>query len=419
MVRPTLVLLHRWVGLATAVFLAVAGLTGTVIAFHRELDAWLNPAFFHPTPVVGPTLPANELVRRVEAAEPRFRVTYAPLRTLPGRAAELYGEPRLDPSGKPFELGFDEVFAEPTTGEIVGRRTWGACCLEREHLIPFLYRVHYSLKIPGNWGTWLMGAVAAAWVIDCFVGLWLTFPRGRPFLTKWRPAWRVKRGAGGFRLAFDLHRAAGLWLWGLLLVLAVSSVSFNLYEELFKPLVQVLSPLTPYPLDAPAGPFKEPRLSFEDAGAAAAAEGERRGWADPPAHAFYSPSHDVYGVDFRPVHAYDRPGLGSPVLYVDGADGRLLGARVPGEGTWGDAFEQLQYPLHSGQVAGLPGRIFIASVGIVVAGLSVTGVLVWAKKRASAARARNRRATGGAEEPRPSGNESRTACQAPVTHDAA
>ncbi len=41
--RSWLVRLHRWFGLAIALFLFVAGLTGAVIAWDHELDAALNP----------------------------------------------------------------------------------------------------------------------------------------------------------------------------------------------------------------------------------------------------------------------------------------------------------------------------------------------------------------------------------------
>jgi uncharacterized iron-regulated membrane protein len=41
-----MVMLHRWFGLAAALFLFVSGLTGAVISWDHELDAWLNPQLF-------------------------------------------------------------------------------------------------------------------------------------------------------------------------------------------------------------------------------------------------------------------------------------------------------------------------------------------------------------------------------------
>ena len=59
------------------------------------------------------------------------------------------------------QLGLD-----PVTGAIQGQREWGAISLSRENLLPFLYKLHYSLHIPeiwsiDRWGVWLLGVVAA------------------------------------------------------------------------------------------------------------------------------------------------------------------------------------------------------------------------------------------------------------------
>jgi uncharacterized iron-regulated membrane protein len=39
-------------------------------------------------------------------------------------------------------------------------------------------------------------------------------------------------------------------------------------------------------------------------------------------------------------------------------------------------FAQAQFPLHSGRIIGLPGRIIICLLGLAVAGLSLTGVYI-------------------------------------------
>jgi uncharacterized iron-regulated membrane protein len=59
----------------------------------------------------------------------------------------------------------------------------------------------------------------------------------------------------------------------------------------------------------------------------------------------------------------------------------LLGDRQPWKGTAADIFVQAQFPLHSGRILGLPGRILISAMGLAVAALSVTGVIIWARKR--------------------------------------
>jgi uncharacterized iron-regulated membrane protein len=55
----------------------------------------------------------------------------------------------------------------------------------------------------------------------------------RSFWARWKPAWLVKTNASTYRLNFDLHRAGGLWLWGVLLVFAWSSVYMNLWDTVY------------------------------------------------------------------------------------------------------------------------------------------------------------------------------------------
>ena len=42
---------------------------------------------------------------------------------------------------------------------------------------------------------------------------------------------------------------------------------------------------------------------------------------------------------------------------------------------------QLQFPLHSGRILGFAGRVLITLLGLVVSMLSVTGIVIWARKR--------------------------------------
>ncbi len=393
--------LHRYAGLATALFLSVAGLTGSVIAFHHELDAWLNPELFR-VAEAGNRIPPLALAERIERDHPRLFVTWLPLDHEAGHAVELGVAPRIDTtSGMPHTLGYDQLFVDPASGAVLGQRQWGACCLERKHLLPFLYSVHYSLHLPGQSGIWLMGIVGLVWIIDCFLGFYLTLPArasgktenddglmhtsgtaGRSLWQRWRPAWRLKRGAGAARLNFDLHRAGGLWFWGLLLMLAVSSVSFNLHEEVFEPVVNAVSPLTPSPFDTREERAQEnmlePSIRLASVVANAQLQARRRGWGEAASGMFYNPLYGIFGVRFGRDHA---PGLGNAWLYFDGQSGEFLGEHLPGAGSAGDIFHQLQYPLHSGQILGLPGRVAICITGLAVATLSITGVIIWFRKR--------------------------------------
>jgi uncharacterized iron-regulated membrane protein len=397
--RSVLVSLHRWVGLAMALFLIIAGLTGAVIAFNHELDEWLNPGLFR-VHSRGEAKSSYEFAARVEREDPRAKATYFQLEPEPGHSLMVSVAGRLDPkTGKPREIGYSQVFFDPVTGERLGEREWGAFRLDRAHLIPFLYSLHYTLHLPERWGVWLMGVIALAWILDCFVGFWLTLPRGRPFFQRWGRSWKIRPEGAAARFNFDLHRAGGLWFWGLLLMMSVSAVYLNLQFEVFRPVMSRLTTITPHPIELAASRKRvagaDPAVSFADVVAVARKEGEQRGWA-PPFDVFYSQEFGAYGVGFGDHHA---PGLGVPWLFLDDRDGHALGETVPGQGTAGDVFMQWMLPLHTGQIIGLPGRILICIVGLAVAMLSITGVVIWAKKRRRAAAEEERRVPVAVQQP--------------------
>lgn len=390
-VRTPLVVLHRYVGLAMAGFLVLAGLTGSLIAFQSELDAWLNPHLFR----VAPThlaLPLQRLAAAVEAADPRIRATFITPAAMPGDSALVTVEPRNDTAtNKPFRAGYNQVFVDPASGVILGTRLYGSWRFDTAHLMPFVVVLHYSLHIPDRWGDWLLGAVAIAWMLDCVVGFWLTLPArakgrstGKPWLRRWQPAWQIKRGASMSRINFDMHRAGGLWLWVLLFIIALTSIAMNLNREVFRPVVERFGAVTPNPflaLPRTETAYVNPKLNWDEAVAMARTTltEPMRSW--PVQGIFHASMSNAYAVTLaEPGGRNAALRLGSEQVFVNADTGQRLAAVSYANGTAADKFLAWQYPVHSGQIAGLPGRILICMAGLAVAALSVTGVVVWRLK---------------------------------------
>ena len=383
--RRQFVRLHRWFGVATALFLFVAGLTGAIIAWDHELDAALNPSFFKAR-TAGPALSGLELARRVEAADPRLQATYLPLVAEPGHTSQMMVLPRTDPATKqPYPLDFNQIAVDPATGAIQGRREWGAVSLARLNLIPFIYKLHYTLHLPltggVDTGTWLMGVVGMVWLFDSVIALWLSFPSFKA----WRKSFAFRLKRGGYALTFDLHRSGGVWIWGLLIIVALTSVSMNLSTPVVRPIISLLSTLTPDPINNPeilhAPQPDDQVLSRERIVQLAEQAGKAMNLAVPPGGIYYAEFRHAYGVGFyAPGNDHGDIGLGNPWMYWDAVTGKSLGTQIPGKGTAGDIFMQVQFPLHSGRILGLGGRILISAVGIAVAVLSATGLLIWLKK---------------------------------------
>jgi len=416
--RALLVRLHRWAGLFIALFLIVAGLTGAVISWDQEIDAALNPHLHQARPGEAPRSPF-ELAREIERRHPQVQVTTIPLAVEPEHSLAFSVWGRFNPrTDRLIEPGYNQIFVDPVSGEELGRRFWGAAWpLNRETFVSFLYVLHYSLHLPAlggidEWGVWLMGGIALLWTIDCFTGFALSLPRpktsersadvradisGKPgkatnWWQRWKPAWQIRWRGGTYKLNFDLHRAGALWTWGLLFIIAFTGFSLNLYEDVFEPAMSAVSEVTPTPYDSRARvesrQIAVPKIPYEAALEIAKGEAARRHWQEPAGAITWSRHHGFYDVAFYPPGArYATGGAVHRTLYVDAHDGTIIGDEEPWKGTAADIFLQAQFPVHSGRILGLPGRILISLMGLVIAMLSVTGIIIWwRKRRARAAR---------------------------------
>lgn len=397
--RRVATIVHRYVGLVLAVFLTIVGLTGATIAWNDELERVFAPSMFvlSPDAVARPSLDPFVLREAAERAVPGFAVHGLDFTRGRDQPALFYVEAR--PGGK--EPANGQIALDPSTGAVVGTRRYGDLSQGAINLMPFLYSLHDSLTM-GETGIFILGIVALIWTIDCFVGAYLTCPAraaaARPLArwwSSWGKSWQVRRSSA-FKLTFDLHRAGGLWLWGLLFILAWSSVAFNLpsvYQSVMRPLFggQVEEP-GPAARAAQDGPKLDWREAHAAAQVAMAQTARREGFTVQSERLmFYDPATHNYA--YRVKTDRDPGRTGNTQISIDGDTGRMFGLRVPTGRNAGDTVTTWLGDLHTADVFGRAWQIVLTIVGLGLALLSITGVLVWNRKRA--ARASHRSMTSG------------------------
>lgn len=221
--------------------------------------------------------------------------------------------------------------------------------------------------------------------------------KGKSWWQRWQPAWKIKFSAGATRINFDIHRAFGLWTWVMLFILAWSSVAFNL-DEVYTPVMNTLfgapiepeqqSSATPEPPTRP--PLTgEPKLDWYPArnrGRELLAEkAQKEDFAfkketfliltrDTGQYTFcadtLAKSEDSQVcVDFDADTGLPPP---EPPLPTSTANQEN---RLTDTITWWITF------IHLARVFGLPMKIIICLMGLVITALSVTGVVIWWRKR--------------------------------------
>lgn len=389
--RPILSVMHRWFGLFIAIFLFIAGLTGAIIAWDHELDSVLNPDFYHARESAKTANMSAvkksplELAAQFERKHPELYVTFMPLALEKDGALSVMVASRAPVGTSAPKLDFNQVALNPYTAEVQAKREWGEISLARENLLPFIYKLHYSLHIPDlgsmQTGVLFMGIVGIVWVLDCFIALSISFPSR----DQWRKSFAFRWRSNRQKVTFDLHRSGGVWIWILLLIMAITSLSMNLGSQVVRPIVSLFSTLTPTPFEQRTfGTPTEPTINRETMVVLAQSQANTHAIDAPLGGIFYSPETGLYGVGFyTPGKDHGDGGLGNPWLYFDGKTGDYLGGAIPGKGSAGDIFMQLQFPLHSGRIAGTTGRVVVTVLGLAIAMLSITGIIIWARKRKS------------------------------------
>lgn len=416
--RQFWVSVHRYAGLSMTVFLVVAGLTGSVLVFREELDALINPELYQVSPPSQEAELLDPLAIRRQLLDtyPQLQINWITLQSRPDRALNI----RVQPREQNTAPDFDEVFVDPYTGEVLGTRLWGRISDGRENLVPFLYKLHYQLAL-GQFGTLLMGVIALIWTLDCFIGAYLTLPRrarasrARSFNDKlkhlwrrWKPAWQVRWRSSSYKLNFDLHRAGGLWIWAMLFVLAWSSVAFNL-GQVYRPAMGLAFEFQDARRDF-AGLEQantSPVLSYAEARAVALdyLNGSGQHLTDTPVRQLdytgmsYFPQYGVYHYRFRSDRDVDED-WGRTRMYIDGDSGEVVALYLPTGATSGDTLTTWLLTLHMAGVWGLPFKIFVSVSGILLVMLSVTGIVIWQRKRSARLRS-ERRLTGRAGKAKP------------------
>lgn len=375
--RKAIVFLHRWVGLAVLLFIMVAAITGTIIAFDNELDHTLNDDWFYVNPAEQ-RLAMDKLVPIAEAVYPSKRVTF--VRThydSADRSLEFYlrtpsvknSEEKsiFDNTGK-----YHTVYVNPYSGKVLGSRENGAFGVDKRHLIPMLVKLHYTWYA-GDFGKWVIGIAALLWLLDHFGAVYISFPN----LKNWKKSFQFRWRTGGYKLHFDMHRSGSMWILPVLIALALSSVYLNLNPQ-FKWVVNQFSPVT----QTECACHVDPKADWLDKTAS---------WDGAIKLAQQTkPDLIVSGLTFMPdtrkfiVSMKGEDDLTAEVgmtkIYVNAISGELLHVHNRSNETVGDTFNAWQLPLHTGRVFGIIGQIIILLSGIIITIICVTGFLIYAKK---------------------------------------
>ncbi|HZF17783.1 MAG TPA: PepSY-associated TM helix domain-containing protein [Steroidobacteraceae bacterium] len=357
--KATLKKVHRYLSLALAAVWLVQALTGAIMVFHWELDDVLVPG---PSQSIDPEAVAAAAERvQTERADAKVVAFYA-----------TAGTPdRFDVHVEDAEGRTDIVRVDGAGRRLVARPL--DYDYRRAGFIQAAIVLHQTL-FAGDRGKFFLGFSALCLLTNLVLGLKLAWPRRG----EWRRALMPPAVRAGAAKIFAWHRACGLWL-ALPAFILVTAGMLLAFED---PLEELLGTgATPSALEG----VTSAQVTSLGTARIAAGEALRVALARFPAAKLSSlrmPSADSPWYRVRVLQAGEPARVyGSTAIYVSAEDGRVLAVENALEAPARQRFVNLLFPVHTGEVAGLPGRLLVLAVSLWLLTMLTLGITLWAVRR--------------------------------------
>lgn len=347
--------IHLWLGLAFGLLWSVQGLTGALLVFHRELDR-----------------PAGALVSRsAKSLDILIAAASRSKRAQPESIGLYYPDPALlgvtfaDPAG-----GKLTVLVDSTTAEVIADRRRTPSTPANGNGWRWIYNLHHGLLL-GERGEWFLGASGLVLLTMAFSGIYLGWPRRR----QWRAAFAAMRWRTRLQQLFGWHRAVGLLAASALLLLSVSGALIDFGKPL-RAWAEVYAGYRP-PFKLAPAPVPDRLISAQQA--------LERASAYFPGAKFVSltmPTDKTPAYQIRMLLPGEwRSWSGTSLATIDPVSGSILDTYDASRAPLTNRILESAFAVHSGEVAGLVGRLLTFIAGLSLPLLYVTGIWAWLRKR--------------------------------------
>lgn len=371
--RPIWTSIHKWIALVLGLWIALNGLSGTILVFQREIEEALDTDLYRTgTPyefanfeimsqAIDQTFPGHwvtTIERDNNFPDESYRYTLA----LNGEVSSHFSDV--------------EVFVDPVTGDILGQRPW----------LTFMKatRLFHMELLLGRVGKTVMGYLALALVFTIGVGIALWWPKNR----KYKRALQFRTTSPMPRMVRDLHNVFGMYFLVMFAVVCVTGLTI-VFPNQAKFIVTLFG-------EAPASqPFsvsddRSNRISLQDA-----ANTVEDSYPSAVPTLIQMPRTAGSAYSFRIEPANLDPTVYTSVIYVDQYSPKIVSTFDPVTqpsarsllGLWA-------IYTHNGQMVGMPGRLLVFGSGIAFAVLFGTGLYIWLRKRRTTYAAPSRPSVG-------------------------
>jgi uncharacterized iron-regulated membrane protein len=347
--------LHLWLGLSLGVIGAVLGLSGCILLYDSEIDAWLHRQRYAISGSHIGLLLSEYARRAAESRRPRLRPTAI-------RLPDLEAGPVVVLAREAGDTGaLQRVYLDPPSGRVLDIALPG-------DFIGRIHRFHESLTLRDYHGREVVGAVGIAMFVSSLTGIYL-----------WWPGRRMRRAALGFRrgrtLSRNLHYTCGIW--GVVVLATLSFTGIVLaYPDAGRAAVAAFATISTPPRSVEASEMSGRAIEIDEAVAIATKLYSRAtviGVGMPVG------ARGIYRVNIR--EAADTASRSGTVVYIDPRSGKVQLRVDRGTRTSGDTLLLWNRIVHEGRAFGATGRAVTFVGGLLPPTLMVTGLIIWLRQR--------------------------------------
>ena len=345
--------LHSFAGLLSGIFILLMSVSGSLLVFHEEIDNLQIPSFQSYTGK--PLQSIDSCYRSLQKKFPHAQISSC---NLAENTTQPFVFSLYDSS---FQKGTQsmQVFMHPQTAEIIWYRGGGK---DRQHnFMAWLTIFHNSFHLQKT-GEWLLGFFSVIFLISIVTGIILYRKKILPVLSFHKYVFRknnLHQIIGVYALLFNLMIGiTGFWMQRY-----VFKKEFYAAEQPYKPIIKPSSPLF-FPVDSSLQAVKNTYPAFT-------------GYI-----IYFAPNPNrktaIYGS--QATNSFIHNKKFADAVFLDSI-GRISKTAFVNEIPADNKRDIINAQIHYGRYGGLPIKILYSLLGLTGGILSITGFLLWMKRR--------------------------------------
>jgi len=349
--RRAIFQIHLWTGIFLSLYVVVIAITGSILVFEDELTSTTLPAHLS---AYDPARVAS-IPQVMEAFQQAYPGAHVVEIDTPWPVIPAYRLRAVSTANHEFNVVADSVSAslheQPAT--------W----------VSWVHDLHLYLLLNSAYGAQVNGVGAVILLLLCVTGLVLWWQG----LKNWARALKIDLHRNWRRINFDAHHAIGFWTLAIVFWWSISGIYFAWYRQ-FESAVNAV-----FPLSGMLAPDLPP-LGHSAAKASLATILASAQQASPNGRLFGLSDPSLTGAVVYAQMDLRAPGdfAHRDIVTIDPSSGRILTVWHYGSNhTIGDWIMWSMHPLHFGTLWGLPLKIVWCLLGISLAVLAVTGLLMY------------------------------------------